>query len=87
MVTPEQARLRLREWRERRHISQREAGILLATHTAHGRAVSQGGWASWETGAKKPDLYFAFALESLTKGAIKARHWIGEPRRKASRAA
>lgn len=58
---------RLRKWREDAGLSQMAAAKLIG--------ASQGGWAAWESGAKAPDLHFAFELERLTEESIRASEW------------
>ena len=58
---------RLRKWRDDQGISQSSAADRIR--------ASQGAWAAWERGDKGPDLHFAFELEKLTDGAVRAEDW------------
>lgn len=67
----------LRAWREEHDppLSQRAAAERLAQHNDAGRAATQAAWASWESGKKAPDLFFAFAIDRMTHGRISAQGW------------
>lgn len=58
---------RLRKWREDHGLKQTAAAALILS--------TQGAWTAWERGERAPDLHFAFALEKLTDGAVKAEDW------------
>lgn len=75
--------LTLREWREAKNLSQLEAAQQLDP------PATQGAWASWEIGVKRPSAWNAFAIERLTDGAIGASAWarIRKPQSASSRAA
>ncbi len=68
---------RLRRWRDDEGISQAIAADRIR--------ASQGAWAAWERGDKGPDLHFAFELEKLTRGVVRAEDWAFA--RKGSKAA
>lgn len=68
---------RLRKWRDDEGISQAAAAEKIR--------ASQGAWAAWERGDKGPDLHFAFELEKLTGGEVRAEDWAFP--RKGSKAA
>lgn len=52
------------------------------TQAACGEAVgaSQATWSEWEQEKKLPGIGFAFAIEDLTGGYIKAREWADAER-------
>lgn len=62
-------------WRKEQSLSQKGAGERLAEHNDEGRTATQTTWAAWERGEKSPDLFFAFALERMTRGRISAQGW------------
>lgn len=62
-------------WRKEQGLSQKVAGERLAKHNDEERTATQTTWAAWERGEKSPDLFFAFALERMTRGRIQAQGW------------
>lgn len=82
---------RLQAWRQRQKdpegatVSQEIAAKMLARFTEDGQPASQSAWASWELGQRAPDIYFAFALQRMTKGEIQVEWW-GRRRHKADKA-
>lgn len=62
-------------WRKEHGLSQKVAGERLADHNDEARTATQTTWAAWERGEKAPDLFFAFALERMTRGRIPAQGW------------
>lgn len=63
---------RLKKWRDDNGVSQAVAAARIQS--------TQGAWTSWERGVRAPDLIFAFAIEKLTGGVVKAESWaVGRP--------
>lgn len=66
----------LAAWRVKQSLSQEAAGRALAKHLPRpSNGVTQGTWASWESGLKAPDLTNALAIEQLTEGEVPATGW------------
>lgn len=58
---------RLREWRV--------GAELTITAAAAQAGVKHPTWIDWESGARKPSLAKALAIESMTKGAVTVEAW------------
>ncbi len=58
---------RLHDWRAKDGRTQGACAIAVG--------CSQAVFSEWESERKTPGIRFAFAIEKLTKGAIKARDW------------
>ena len=69
-MTPGQ---KLAKWRSTRKLSQQAAGKQLVP------PVTQAAWSEWEADKAEPTLESAFAIETLTKGSVKARDWAKKP--------
>lgn len=66
------ASVRLRQWREKRGITQHAAAIVLG--------IAQSTLCDLENGKKQPGLALAFLIERKTKRDITARDWIRKAR-------
>lgn len=64
----------LRAWRLEKGLSQKKAASLL--DLPEPKRPGQVSWSCWERGEKPPCLASAVAIQKLTRGRIKAAHWV-----------
>lgn len=67
----EQARTRLKAWRESKGLTQTQAAELVD--------VWQGTWCAWESGIKRPSIEMLVKIEGLTKGSrhrVRVEDWV-----------
>lgn len=68
---------RLRAWRGRAGLSQREAAAEVG--------VTQRAWSQWEADEVTPEVDLCDAIERLTEGRVSIAHWVQERRRRRHR--
>lgn len=67
----QRARDRLKAWRESKNLTQTDAAARIG--------ITQGSWAAWESGLKRPSIEMLVQIEELTKGSrfrVRTEDWV-----------